>query len=440
MFRKGVSSEVRWLFVFLVVGLALGVFLGAVWEMLFVSALAFIGWMLVQLYNLETWIARTRQLGIQKQNFRSVWQEMAEDIELIIKRSNKANLRLQSVVSRVQDMTSALSDGVVIVDKHGNIEWWNGPAERLFDFGPLDIGHKLSNYVRSPVFINYFESGEYDEPLPMTLPKYEGQSFEFHVHRFGDGDRLFIARDITRLTQLERMRKDFVANVSHELRTPLTVLTGYLETLSDSSELSPPWQRALDQMQDQARRMTALIKDLLTLARLETDAREVGQEPVRLKPLFEQIIADAKVLSGDKAHAFELDCAPHLQILGQEQELRSAFTNLINNAVSYTPAGSEVSVSVVLNSLELVVKIKDNGPGIASKHLPRLTERFYRVDDGRSREQGGTGLGLAIVKHILIRHDAELRIRSKPGKGATFSCHFPLRRFLASLEGNSCPG
>lgn len=434
MFRKGVTSEVRWLFVFLAVGLALGVLTDALCLMMFLSAMAFIIWSLTQLYGLETWISRTRQVGIHDQRFRGVWQEMAEDVELIIKRSDKEKQRLQGVVSRIQDMTSALTDGVVIVDKRGNIEWWNGSAERLFDFGPLDIGQKLSNYVRSPVFLKYFEHGDYEEPLPMTLPKYDEQSFEFHVHRFGDGDRLFIARDITRLTHLERMRKDFVANVSHELRTPLTVLTGYLETLADSSQLSPPWQRALDQMQEQARRMTALIKDLLMLARLETEDRENGQEPIRLLPLFEQIIADAKVVSGEKAHEFVLHCEAHIQIMGREPELRSAFTNLVNNAVHYTPSHSKVAVMVDLTPLELIVKIKDNGPGIASRHIPRLTERFYRVDDGRSRDQGGTGLGLAIVKHILIRHDAELRIRSKLGKGSTFSCHFPLRRFLASLE------
>lgn len=434
MFRKGVTTELRWLVVYLMVALALGVLMNAVWITLFFGALVFIGWLLYQVYCLESWVARTRQMGISSNSLRGIWSEIAEDVELMHKRAEKEKQRLQGVVSRVQDMTSALADGVIIVDKRDNIEWWNSTAERLFDFGPLDLGHKISNYIRNPKFIAYYDLGIYDEPLSLTLARYEGQSFEFHIHGFGDGDRLVIARNITRLANLERMRKDFVANVSHELRTPLTVLGGYLETMADASEIPAHWKKALNQMQDQTRRMASLVKDLLMLSRLETEDREAGQTAVRLRPLLEQIVADAKVLSGDREHRIFIECEDNIQLLGMEQELRSAFTNLVCNAVSYTPARSKITVQVELNPLELIVKVKDNGEGIDAKHIPRLTERFYRVDDGRSREQGGTGLGLAIVKHIILRHDGELRIRSKPGKGTTFSCQFPLRRFLSSVD------
>lgn len=433
MFRKGVTTELRWLVVYLLVALALGVLVGAVWFMLFLGALLFIGWLLYQVYCLESWVARTRQVGVSDNALRGVWSEIAEDVELMHKRAEKEKHRLQGVVSRVQDMTSALADGVIIVDKRDNIEWWNSTAERLFDFGPLDLGHKITNYIRNPKFIAYYDSGNYAEPLSLTLARYEGQFFEFHIHGFGDGDRLVIARNMTRLANLERMRKDFVANVSHELRTPLTVLGGYLETMADASEMPPRWKPALEQMQDQAQRMTSLIKDLLMLSRIETEDRDAGQTAVRLRPLLEQTVADAKVLSGHREHRFTIDCKSDIQLLGMEQELRSAFANLVHNAVNYTPAGSKISVSVELSPLELIVKVNDNGEGIDAKHIPRLTERFYRVDDGRSREQGGTGLGLAIVKHIILRHDGELRIRSRPGKGTTFSCQFPLRRFLSSV-------
>ncbi len=428
MFRKGVATELRWLLVYLLVGFALGHLFNAVWLMLFLSTLAYLAWVLYQIHSLESWVSSTRQQGLQDNTMRGIWAEIAEDVELISKRYEKDKLRLQQVVNRVQDMTSALADGVIIIDKRDNIEWWNRAAERQFDFEPLDIGRKLTNYIRHPKFIAYYESDQYDEPLDLTSVKHEGQFLQFHIHPFGDGDRLVIARDITRVAHLERMRKDFVANVSHELRTPLTVLSGYLETLADSAELSPAWGRALDQMQDQTRRMTALVKDLLMLSRLETEDREAGQKPVPLLPVVEQIVADGKVLSGEKSHVFHIDCAPDIQIIGMEGELRSAFANLLYNAVNYTPEGKKISVLVDVTPLELVVRIKDDGEGIDPKHIPRLTERFYRIDSGRSRDSGGTGLGLAIVKHILLRHDADLRIRSKVGKGSTFSCHFPLKR------------
>jgi len=433
MFRNGVATELRWLLVYLCVAFSVGFLLDAVWPVLLLSVLVFTAWQFYQLSNLEAWVASTRQLGLQQNLQRGVWSEIAEDVELLIKRYEKDKLRLKRVVARVQDMTSALADGVIIVDKHDNIEWWNRSAERQFDFAPLDIGRKLTNYIRHPRFVGYYENCQYEEPLDLQSAKLDGQILQFHIHPFGDGDRLVIARDVTRVANLERMRKDFVANVSHELRTPLTVLSGYLETLADSAELAPKWDKAMGQMQDQTQRMTTLINDLLILSRLETDDREAGQKPVQLLPLLEHIVADAKVLSGDRAHQFHIDCDANIQLMGRKDELRSAFANLVYNAVNYTPSDHKVSVLVDLNPLELVVKVKDNGEGIESRHIPRLTERFYRVDDGRSRDTGGTGLGLAIVKHILMRHDADLRIRSKPGKGSTFSCHFPLKRFINSV-------
>ncbi|WP_185233591.1 phosphate regulon sensor histidine kinase PhoR [Teredinibacter franksiae] len=433
MFRKGIATELWWLMVYLCVALAIGFMLGAVWPALFLGALVYLGWILYQIQQLEKWVTVVRVNGLRDHKLRGIWGEVAEDIELMIKRADKGKHRLQQVVARVQDMTSALTDGVIIVDNDDNIEWCNRSAERQFDFEPQDIGRKLTNYIRHPTFVSYYDSDEYEEPLDLPSKHHEGEFLQFHIHRFGEGDRLVIVRDITRVANLERMRKDFVANVSHELRTPLTVLGGYLETMVDAADNLPPtWARALDQMRDQTKRMTSLITDLLTLSRLETEDRQTGQEPVSLRPLIEQIIADAKVLSGDHQHVFNVDCEPSIQLVGQENELRSAFANLVYNAVNYTPDGREISVDVELTPLQLIVKIKDNGNGIEPRHLPRLTERFYRIDEGRSRESGGTGLGLSIVKHILMRHDAELRIRSKMHKGSTFSCHFPLKRFTNS--------
>ncbi|WP_075187148.1 phosphate regulon sensor histidine kinase PhoR [Teredinibacter haidensis] len=433
MFRKGIATELRWLLVYLCVAFAVGILMDAVWPCLLLGTLCYLGWMMCQIRRLETWVSDTRLQGQRENTLPGIWGEVAEDIELILKRNEKEKQRLKEVVFRIQEMTAALTDSVIIVDKRDNIEWWNKAAERQLDFEPQDIGRKLTNYVRHPRFIAYYESNVYDEPLELTSSRHEGQFLQFHIHRFGDGDRLIIVRDVTRVTNLECMRKDFVANVSHELRTPLTVLSGYLETLSDSREMPSSWLRAFDQMQDQTKRMTLLITDLLMLSRLETDDREQGQEPVKILPLLEQIVADAKVISGERAHIFRIDCAPNVQLMGIEGELRSAFANLVYNAVNYTPGGRKISILVDLNPLELVVKVKDCGDGIDARHLPRLTERFYRVDSGRSREAGGTGLGLSIVKHILLRHDADLRIKSKLKKGSTFACHFPLKRFIDSV-------
>ncbi|TVZ42094.1 two-component system phosphate regulon sensor histidine kinase PhoR [Alteromonadaceae bacterium 2753L.S.0a.02] len=437
MFRIGVAAELRWLLLFVVIGFFVGQLLDTIWPMILLAFAAFIGRLLLRVSELESWVEATRQLGIQENTLDSVWGEIAEDVILISKRYEKDKQRLQQVVARVQQMTTALTDGVIIVDKHHNIEWWNRAAELQFDFQPLDIGHKITNYLRAPKFIKFYEAGDYREPLDTYSVKHPGQFLQFFVHPFGDGDRLIISRDVTRLANLERMRQDFVANVSHELRTPLTVVSGYLETLADSNDLPQRWNKPMEQMRDQAGRMTSLINDLLTLSRLETEDRESGQKPVRLHPLLEQIVADARALSGERNHEFIIDCDENVQILGQEQELRSAFANLVFNAVNYTPDGKKVSLLVDIDLHELIVKVKDNGEGIEPKHIPRLTERFYRVDAGRSRASGGTGLGLAIVKHILLRHDADLKIRSKVGKGSTFSCHFPVKRFIQSIPESS---
>lgn len=433
MFRKGVAAELRWLLLFAAVGVSVGLVFDRILIMLLLAALAFLGRLLLRLSELESWIEATRQRGPQENRLEGVWAEIAEDVVLIIKRYEKDKQRLQEVVARVQQMTAALTDGVIIVDKHHNIEWWNRAAELQFDFQPLDVGHKITNYLRNPKFIKYYDKAQFDEPLETYSVRNEGQHLQFFVHPFGEGDRLIIARDVTRVANLERMRQDFVANVSHEMRTPLTVLSGYLETLDDSGVLPDRWRKPMDQMLEQTGRMNLLISDLLTLTRLETDDRDLGQKPVRLRPLLEQIIDEARALSGERGHEFQLDCQANIQLLGQEDELHSAFANLVYNAVNYTPDGKQVSVLVDLDPHELVVRVKDNGDGIESRHIPRLTERFYRVDAGRSRASGGTGLGLAIVKHILLRHDAELKIRSKVGKGSTFACHFPTKRFIHSI-------
>ncbi|WP_188149434.1 phosphate regulon sensor histidine kinase PhoR [Teredinibacter waterburyi] len=430
MFRRGIASEIRWLLLYLFGAMLLGAALDAVLATLLYAALVYIAWLFFRLHQLAAWMESARHRGPKPHDFSGVWGEMAEDVILLSKRYEKDKVRLQDVVARVQEMTTALPDSVIIVDKRGNIEWWNKAAEWQFALEARDRGHKLTNYIRQPVFVSYYDSGQYDEPLEMNSSQSDATCLEFHIHPFGAGDRLVIARDVTHVSRLERMRKDFVANVSHELRTPLTVLCGYLETLTDIGGAPKAWLRPMSEMQQQAKRMNALINDLLMLSRLETEDTENDDIPVQLHPMLQGIVRDAVALSGDRQHQLSLNCDEQVALYGNEQELRSAIANLVFNAVNYTPATRRIDIEVSGDEHELVVAVKDSGEGIDPKHLPRLTERFYRVDKGRSSETGGTGLGLAIVKHILWRHNAELDIESKLGKGSTFSCHFPRQRVV----------
>jgi two-component system phosphate regulon sensor histidine kinase PhoR len=385
-------------------------------------------WLLVQIGKLGRWINHTRRTNTPPRNdLTGIWVDISYDIQRLMARQEKEKMRLQTLVHRVQEMTAALTDAVILVDKRGNIEWWNQAATRSFEFRDQDRGHKLTNLIRHPQFVQYFDQETYLTPLELTLWRKE-QRLEFQVHIFGEGERLVIARDITRLFKLEQMRKDFVANVSHELRTPLTVILGYLETLADSPTPPLGWQSMIQQMAEQGQRMSHLVNDLLTLSKLETDQKETASQPIALGTLLDRVAEDARALSGERRHEVVLSGTRDLGLIGNEGELRSAFSNLVVNAIHYSPAGSRIDIHYDLLPQGAVVRVRDQGIGIDPKHLPRITERFYRVDPGRSANSGGTGLGLAIVKHVLLRHDAELRINSQLGKGSEFACHFPANR------------
>ncbi|MEO0443721.1 MAG: phosphate regulon sensor histidine kinase PhoR, partial [Pseudomonadota bacterium] len=269
-----------------------------------------------------------------------------------------------------------------------------------------------------------------------TLPSPRNQELqlEFQITRFGAGEGLLVVRDISRIYKLEQMRKDFVANVSHELRTPLTVIRGYLETLADTQDLAQEnliWQKALAQMQNQAARMTTLINDLTMLSKLETDPANSLQQAVILKPLLEMICSEAQTVSGANKHSITLQCHPDLKLIGNDRELHSAFSNLVMNAIKYSPPEKPIRINASLNLAGMLqVEVEDEGVGIEPQHISRLTERFYRVDASRSIQTGGTGLGVAIVKHILLRHDGRLEIQSDYGKGSRFSCLFPADRVI----------
>lgn len=361
---------------------------------------------------------------------RGMWGELFDRLYRYQKGQRLTQGRLRAMLARIQESSEAMRDSVVMLDRHGDLEWWNSAASEMLGLVTAhDRGQHITNLLRDPRFVSYFNARAYAEPLTLSSPIDERRILQYQITLYGDDERLVMARDITRLHQLEQMRRDFVANVSHELRTPLTVLAGYLETYEDMAEQLPPrLSKGIQRMQEQTLRMQNLVNDLLLLSRLEIDQGGDDHTELEVAPLLMSIAEDARALSR-RRHTLQVEIESEKRLLGSEQELRSAISNLAFNAVRYTPEGSTIVLRWrIETSGEGCIEVTDDGEGIDPVHIPRLTERFYRVDKGRSAATGGTGLGLAIAKHVLLRHQAHLMITSSPGEGASFYCRFPASR------------
>ncbi|MGD8643965.1 MAG: phosphate regulon sensor histidine kinase PhoR, partial [Chromatiales bacterium] len=295
---------------------------------------------------------------------------------------------------------------------------------------------RISNLIRDPGFVNYLREGDFSGALEVWSPVDPDMRLSLRMVPFGNKQSLLIARDVTHVVRLEQMRRDFVGNVSHELRTPLTVITGYLEALTDGEHVDPEdSQASLLQMKIQAERMRRIVQDLLMLTRLETGDQGPRQDSaVAIPAIASAIEEDARILSGEQGHRITLEAEAGLWLSGNPEELHSALSNLVSNAVRYTPPGGEIVIRWFADEQGAHFQVQDDGIGIEARHIPRLTERFYRVNTDRSRASGGTGLGLAIVKHVLQRHDARLRVESEPGVGSLFSCDFPSTRIVRKEE------
>ncbi|MFR0692092.1 phosphate regulon sensor histidine kinase PhoR [Enterobacterales bacterium AE_CKDN230030158-1A_HGKHYDSX7] len=417
---------IRHLLLVAAAGALLGLITGQYGWAFAVALAGYLGWSTWQLLRLHKWL-KNHQPDEAPPDGYGLWGEVFDSIYHLQRRNQRARGRLQAVIDRMQESTAALRDGMILLDRDGNLEWWNQSAERLLGLkSPQDGGQPVSNLVRHPRFKEYFEGEDYREPLELTSPISDSLRLQFHITLYGAGEHLMLVRDVTRVHQLEQMRKDFVANVSHELRTPLTVIAGYLETLLDNVEdVNPRWTRALQQMQQQAGRMQNLLNDLLLLAKLEATDYPADNKPVAVDLMLLSIRNDAQALSGARNHRISLEADSKVKLKGSEAELRSAFSNLVFNAVKYTPDEGEIRIRWWADEQGAHLAVQDSGIGIDPKHLPRLTERFYRVDSSRNASTGGTGLGLAIVKHVLLRHRGTLDISSVPGKGSSFTCHFP---------------
>ncbi|MCX9157378.1 phosphate regulon sensor histidine kinase PhoR [Niveibacterium sp. 24ML] len=360
-----------------------------------------------------------------------VWDYVFADLSRRSRASLDQRDRLAQALARFREATSAMPSGVILLSAENFIEWINPAAEMHFGLdGERDTGKPITNLVRQPDFVAYLCGERTAEPLTCRMARQAGLVLSIQIVPFGEEQSMVLSRDVTQFEKLETMRRDFVANVSHELKTPLTVVSGFLETLDDMLDELPPEdaRRYLRLASEQAMRMQSLVDDLLALAALETSARASYDETVEMAPLIQTVLGEAQALSAGR-HEISLELDGPVSLRGSRKEIHSALLNLASNAVRYTPAGGSIRLcwNVAAGGGARFAVI-DTGLGIEAQHIPRLTERFYRVDRGRSRESGGTGLGLAIVKHALGRHQATLQIESQPGKGSTFSALFPAER------------
>ncbi len=422
-----------WREIWILVAIALGsLIVGALSGRPFiVAAIGFglyIGFTLRHLVALHHWL--TRRVG-ELPEAEGLWGEVFAQIHRLVRRAERRQDQLTGMLGRFQSAAAVMPDAVVIVSQADEIEWANPAAGELLgiDF-PRDAGQRLGNLVRHPDFAEYLDAANFSEPLEMASPGSPHKSIAIQIIPFGASQKLIIARDVTRLKQLENMRSQFIANASHELRTPLTVFAGYVETLSQMTDIRPEeLKKHLAVMHEQAERMQRLVGDLLTLSRLETAPPRRAEEIVDVPALAAGIKEQADILSGGQ-HNITLETDATLKLRGSREELLSAFMNLVNNAVRYTPAGGSITMRWFADKEGAKFAVTDTGEGIAPEHIPHLTERFYRVDTARSRASGGTGLGLSIVKHVLLRHQARLDIESTPGRGSTFTCIFPPARVV----------
>ena len=359
------------------------------------------------------------------------WGELAYRIGRALHAKDMAIRDERERLTQFLTAIEASPNGVLLLDSNSQIEWCNAVAAQHLGLDPRrDRLQRLTNLVRSPTFVAYMQAGHFDETVTFAGP--DGRStVSIQVRPYGDGMKLLLSQDVTERDRADGMRRDFVANVSHEIRTPLTVLAGFVETLADLPLSEAERRRVLTLMAQQTGRMQSLVADLLTLAQLEGSPRPAPDRWLPLEPLLQRAYSDAQALSGGR-HAISMILAESLEVAGMEGELFSAITNLLGNAVRYTPEAGRVALTAGrLSDGRAFVEVADNGPGIAREHIPRLTERFYRVDGSRSRDTGGTGLGLAIVKHVVQRHGGEIDIQSEPGKGSTFRLLLPAPRVRA---------
>jgi two-component system phosphate regulon sensor histidine kinase PhoR len=419
------SKDIWRLLLLLLLATAVGALFQHVAEAIAFAALGYVAWLHRNLHGLLGWLRDSKRHEPPEPP--GVFEEIAVEIDYLRDRHKKRKKKLASYLKQFQQATRALPDATVVLDEDGAVQWANQAATKYLGIRwPEDVDQRITNLIRLPKVRDFVQEHDEAHTIEIPSPTNPNRFLSILLAPYGKNQWLFVARDITQLHRANQIRSDFVANVSHELRTPTTVFKGYLETLLDQREQCPPsWRPALEQMSTHADRMQSLIEELLLLSRLEREDHVPDPKPVLVSELLSEVLKQARVLSAGRDHIFSLEADPRLQVMGSRNEIYSAISNLVFNAVNYTPPRGIIQVRWFRDEAGAHLEVQDNGPGIGEEHLERITERFYRVDPSRSRADGGTGLGLSIVKHVLMRHDATLDIRSQLGEGSTFRCDFP---------------
>ena len=411
--------------------LAAGTFIGWLygrpdWGLLGASLVVLI-WLVRQLLTFERSV-RTDKFD----DFRygeGIWEQMLSKYRFERERAARRKKSFRMLLKEVRKSTNAMPDGAVILDANNEIVNCNRAAKRLAGLKrKKDRGQRVDNILRAPELVKLLQTNDYESSVELQSPVNDGIWLNCRVVRYGADQKLLLLRDVTERIRLSKMRRDFVANASHELRSPLTVISGYLDALADDEDIPDTWKNPVAQMQTQAARMRQILGELLELSRLESAGPAKSEEPVDIAELIENSI---QALGGHAAVAnIVTDAVSTAKLQGNRAEVETVIVNLISNALRYTPADGEITISWRSGADGADLTVADTGEGIDPEHIPRLTERFFRVNKGRSREDGGVGLGLAIVKHVLARHEAELFITSEPGVGSEFRCHFPAERVV----------
>lgn len=408
-------------------GAAVGWATGSVWVGVSGVLALYLAWNLWQLSELNFWLQHRNVAD--PPNGGGLWGNVIALVVRLHRRKRYHKERLTRLFRELRRSTAAMPDGVVMLDPEGEIVWFNRKAGELLELSRrVDLGLRIDNLVRHPDFVQYLRSGQYSLPAIVRIDPGVDRYIAFQLISYGEDRRLLMLREVTREVRLEQMRKDFVANASHELRSPLTVVAGYLESFSADpgiGELAAP----IAEMRRQTDRMTRIIEDLLELSRFESNEGPVKGAPIDVSAMASMLRKDVLARS---IHPKQVEVSMESKsfLIGDEAMVQSAFSNLVDNAAKYTPADGSLRIRWWTDDEGGHFSVRDTGPGISAEHLPRLTERFYRVDPGRSRETGGSGLGLAIVKHALHRHGGRLEIESVEGRGSTFTCHFPRERLF----------
>ncbi len=419
-----VQIELTRLAIILSAAVAIGILSDQLILMILLGVICFFCWHFFQLLKLYYRLKKSHSFHANRSN--TVWGSIDEHIRMLQIISQKRKRRLSRYFSRFREAATALPDATVILERQGAISWCNPASSRLLGLDwPGVAGKNFAQCLQHPILSDYLANGDHSCPLEFAPHADKTRVLSLFITPFGkmQSQQLVVVRDITRLYHLDQTRRDFIANVSHELRTPLTVISGFLETMEDAH--TGEGGEFIPLMRQQAKRMDETISDLLVLSRLEMSDKKSAQEPVDVAALLTHLADEAKALSGSAGHQITLAADPNLLIRGDKKELQSAFSNLIFNAVRHTPGKAYIQINWAMDGKEAQFSVTDTGEGIPARHIPRLTERFYRIDTARSRDSGGTGLGLAIVKQILQRHGSKLDISSQEGKGSCFSCRFP---------------